>query len=170
MEEPKYKIGEVVYAARFTMVEEWITCPDCGGTKTLKFIMFDGTEHLIDCSGCSLGYDPPTGTICIHTRSPKVDPVQINNIQADGDGFKYNWTPEDQLFANRERAFAKAVEIAAEEDLKDSDRINNKEKPARTWSWHVHYYRKQIRDAKKRIEFAEARLNVALNKSKAKEA
>ena len=48
----------------------------------------------------------------------------------------------------------------------ENQKIFHKEKKNKSWNWHVAYYRKQIRDAKKQIERAEEKLNVAKVKAK----
>jgi hypothetical protein len=45
-------------------------------------------------------------------------------------------------------------------------RVLNKEKDTRTWAWNASYHRREIADAKKRIEYHAAKLAVASLKSK----
>ena len=39
--------------------------------------------------------------------------------------------------------------------------MKRKEKDTKTWAWNVHYHRKEIREAQKRIEYHTSKLNVA---------
>ncbi len=170
---PKFKIGDSLYCASFEMERIYVVCPDCGGTKTLRCILFDGTEYTIDCRGCASGYMPPTGRVVIHERKPKVDLGIIFGIEInDGTeepieyriklGGSYARTlKENELFETKEAAYDRALELAKEYTLEEQERINKKEKDHRSWAWHVHYHRRQIRDAEKTIARATDQLNAA---------
>ena len=71
----------------------------------------------------------------------------------------------DLEFETKEEAEVKALELAMEWNKEELERINRKEKNNRTWSWHVHYYRKMIRDKEKEITRAKEKLNVAQSKT-----
>ena len=54
----KYKIGDHVWRAGFGSTDNYVTCPDCAGTKRLRVIMGDESVVSIACAGL-LG--PTTG-------------------------------------------------------------------------------------------------------------
>lgn len=167
----KYEIGDALFCATFESQKDYITCPDCGGTRTLKVILWDGTEYIINCAGCAAGYEPPRGWIRTYKRTPKVAIVTISGIEIKRDGLtEYRASlsenscrilNEDELFADKAEAEVRAAELVKELEQKERDDIEKKEKPTRTWSWHVYYHRKQIRDAEKTIACATDKLNAA---------
>lgn len=177
MKEPKFKIGDTLYIATFNSTDNYIICPDCGGTKTLRVILWDGTEYIIDCQGCSAGYDPPIGYIRTYKRIPKVEVVTLSGMEINQNSpieYRVRWSSycyrtlkEDELFVLKEDAEAKAVVTAKELEEKELAEIEQKEKPTRSWAWHVHYHRKQIRDAEETIARATDQLNVAKRHIKA---
>ena len=171
MDIPKYKIGDSLYLATFNSESDYIICPECGGTKILRVILWDGTEHTIDCQGCSSGYNPPTGYVRVYKRIPKVEIIVISGMEINlGEPIEYRVSlsscstrilKEDELFLSKEGAEIKAVELVKEIEAQDKARIEQKEKPTRSWAWHVHYYRGQIRDAEATINRATDKLNAA---------
>ncbi len=171
MNNPKYNIGDSLYCASFDSMDNYIVCPECGGTKILKVILWDGTEYIIDCRGCAGGYDPPTGYIKTYKRTPKVEIVTISGMEINRNkpveyriqlsSCNYQILKEDELFVLKEDAEARAVVKAKEFEERELSEIEQKEKPTRSWAWHVHYHRKQIRDAEKTIARATDQLNAA---------
>jgi len=68
---------------------------------------------------------------------------------------------DTEIFPSEEGARAKAKELAEQWNKEELARIHRKEKNNHTWAWHVHYYRQQIRNAKKTIEYAKKQLDAA---------
>jgi len=169
-DKPRFNIGDHVWRATFESVERWVSCPDCGGTKTLAVELFDGTRYTIDCVGCAPGLVEPRGVVCIHDRvaSPKLD--RIVGVRIEASKIEYSLATsycvvECDLFKSEADAQKRAAELAAEHDEHERRRALVKHNENRNWAWHVHYYRRQIKDAQKTIEHATARLHVALEKA-----
>lgn len=168
---PQFNIGDVVYAAVLEGKEESIPCPDCFGTKCLRVILGDGTEHTIDCAGCSPGgYDRPSGLIRISRYSARAKRITISGMDISETGCEYRSGCDNyqaaNLFHDEAGAVARAAVLAKDREAQQLDELRRKEKPARTWAWHVHYHRRLIRDAKETIARSEAKLAVAREKSK----
>ena len=171
-----YSIGDKVwYAGRESKIER-VTCPECFGKKYLTVILGDDSKVTIDCAGCAAGYDPPKGYVEYYKQFFNVSEITIDGVEMDrqkvqykfgGSLCSYHIADGEDVFSSKEAAEARAKELAEEHNKQELERIHRKEKNNRTWSWHVHYYRKMIRNAKKEIERAEQKLDAA--KAKVKE-
>ena len=168
----KFDIGDDVWRATFDASESFITCPDCGGTKHIRCILFDGSEVTIDCRGCQSGYDSPTGRVRVYDRAANAKSCTITGVSIDEgrDGLVIEYVAkgeytyhvkEEFLFATKAEAMAKAEMMAADESAIEKVRIRKKEKDTSTWAWNVHYYRSKIRQAEKDIFYYTAKLNAA---------
>lgn len=73
---------------------------------------------------------------------------------------------EDDLFDNKDDALDKAEREAARILQEDLDRVRQKTKPTKSWSWHVHYHRKCLREAEKNMAYHSTALNHAKTLSK----
>jgi len=159
------------------MTDKWVTCPDCFGTKTLSVILGDGTEMVIDCAGCAPGLNEPRGVIKSYDYEPIVESKTVTGLSIDGEEIEYHFhlagscytvAKSEDIFASKGEAEERAEVLFEECRRNQENSLQRKEKPTRDWAWHVHYYRQQIRRAKQDIERAEAKLNVAIQKSERK--
>ena len=89
--------------------------------------------------------------------------IEPTSIRYGFDSFTggYHIGSEKDLLLTKEQAEIRAKELAEEWNKEQLARIHQKEKNNRTWSWHVHYHRSQIRDAEKTIKRSTAKLNAA---------
>lgn len=172
---PKYEIGSNVWWSTFQSEPDTIVCPDCGGTAQITCILWDGTELSIECEGCKRGYGRANGRINIHNRRANARLVVIEGMEISRGDVTYYVdgsyrVEESRLFdtesAALEAATAEAIEYAIEYDRVERDRINHKEKPTKSWSWHVHYHRREIKRMQESIEYHTSCLNVAKVKAK----
>jgi len=172
-----YNIGDKPWYAGNENTQKTMTCPECLGKKYLTVILGDGTQVTIDCAGCSLGYDPPRGYVTYHEYGPSVHQATICKVEISSEGVKYGIDGNSHsyhiaepinLFDTKEEAEVRAQELADEHNQEEHVKINQKDygNRHRTWSWHVHYYRQQIRRAKDEIEYAEAKLDAAKSHTK----
>lgn len=110
-------IGQAVWLAQFESTEKHVTCADCGGTKHLRVILFDGTSHTIECEGCTRGWRGPVGYNTVHHREAVAVPARITGVELDGDGITYKtdrqwYVAEANVFATEAEALARAAEKA----------------------------------------------------------
>jgi hypothetical protein len=165
-----FNIGDEVFHAHCEMRDKWITCPDCFGTKTLKVILGDGTELVIPCAGCGPGYEPPRGVVKTYERSPGVEVFTISGIEITRERIKYHASSRilnsENVFATKEEAQARSLELAALYEKEEAARLQRKERDTHSWAWHVHYHRSKIRNAKKEIELSEEKLGIAQIRAK----
>jgi len=158
-------IGDKVWVASRKSTQESIECPECFGKKYLTVILGDDSKVTIDCAGCSVGYDPSKGYILYHKLVHDVFFVAIVRVEITPGRVKYYFDDyiagDDIVFDTKEEARVKAKLLAEEWNKAELEKVHRKEKNNRTWSWHVHYYRKKIRDAEKDIECSQRTLNAA---------
>jgi len=167
----RYQIGQQVWWASFESSEDHVVCPDCNGMKYIRVLLYDDTMLTIKCEGCSPGYEPATGYVRVYTRKPRAVLTTITRLEIQ-DG-KVEWgiagsyrVDDDELFDTEEDALAAATLKTERADREERERVNHKEKPTRSWSWHVHYYRREIRRAEADIVRYTAALNVARVKAR----
>jgi len=166
-----YNIGDRVWYAGRESKKERITCPECFGKKYLTVILGDDSRVTIDCAGCAAGYDPPRGYVEYWKQTFDVYRIIIDGVKINRNHveylYNYHRIAEDtEIFSSEEKAESRAKELAEEYNKQELQRIHRKEKNNRTWAWHVHYYRKMIRDAQKEIERAQEKLDAAKQKAK----
>jgi hypothetical protein len=167
-------MGDRVWYAGRKGIQERVTCPECFGKRCLTVILGDDSKVTIDCAGCAAGYKPPKGYVLHYKQIVDVSQITIDGVEINPKEVRYkfdNYRMADgtDVFSSKEAAEIRAKELAEEYNKQEHERIHRKEKNNRTWSWHVHYYRKMIRDAKKTIERAEERLGIARTKQSQKE-
>lgn len=173
-----YNINDKVWHANRKSTEERATCPECFGKRYLTVILGDGSQVTIDCAGCASGYDPPQGYVTYHKQGVDVRLVTICKVTIyseyaeygfDGTESCHHVAKDTDLFSTKKEAEVRARELAKEWNREQLAKIHRKEKNHRDWSWHVHYHRKQIRNAEKTIEYAKAKLDAAKAHTKEKE-
>lgn len=175
-----YPIGTKVYCSTFDAREQRSICPECCGERRLKVTMGDDTEHWIPCEGCRVGGigGVSTGQISYYAHIARVTSGTViecrvsekeieYTIDCHIDGYRRIFK-ESNVFVTDALASLRAQELAEAHSKAEEASLYKKVYPnqSRSWSWHVHYYRRQIREAKKTIERAEKMLAVARIKAK----
>lgn len=171
MNKPKFNIGDTVYSASCRWGVTYITCPDCGGEGRLRVIFHDGEEVSIGCQNCARGYEPPTGRMQIYDYIPEaieriITGMEISDSKSTSYKAENYILEEENLFQTQADAMGKAKELQAELEKQQQEKINNKEKPTRTWAWNASYHRREIKRQEKSIEYHKASLAVANLKNK----
>lgn len=173
-----YNIGDKVWHASRESTQERVICPECFGKKYLTVILGDDSRVTIDCAGCASGYDPPRGYVTYYKQFVNVSQVVINKVEVTRDYVEYGSSKgecnyrigrDTDFFSTKKEAEIRATELAEKWNKEELEKIHRKEKNNRTWSWHVHYYRSQIRGAKKTIERAKEKLDAAKLHTKEKQ-
>ena len=172
MSKPKFNFGDYVYHASVENNTEWVPCPDCNGDGYVTLV-YQGETLTIDCEGCKRGYMGSTGQRERYVYAPAIHEGSVNGVEKDSSepfGFEYRidasnggrWCLKEQdTFATKEEAEARAAVLKAEFDERETNRILTKTKPDKSWAWHVSYYKRKIADAQKQIEYATMQLNAA---------
>jgi len=165
-----YNIGDRVWYAGRESIQERVMCPECFGKKYLTVILGDDSQVTIDCAGCGSGYEPPKGYVTYWKQNVEVKLVTIDRVEINPTYVEYVFdrvgcsghiAKDTDIFSTKEEAEVRAKELAEEWNKERLAKIHRKEKNNKTWSWHVHYYRRQIRDAKETIDYATQQLDAA---------
>lgn len=167
----KFSIGQRLWLASFDAVTNHVVCPDCGGTGRVRVIHHDETMLSIECAGCQSGYDKPSGYVKVYDRKGKATEVIVTGIEMEKGQPRYRtdksyFVEDADLFETEADCIARAQEKAAEYDAEERAKVAAKEKPTRTWSWNAHYHRREIKEAKRRLEYHTSKLAVASIKAK----
>lgn len=171
----RFNIGDTVYWATYQRREEWIPCPDCGGTRRVRVILHDNDEHSIDCATCSRGYEPPTGKIVTYEYSKSVSKGNIMGVDMAAGRTDWRVSPhyivkDAEVFTTKEEALDRAEVLAVEANEEEQRRLALKEKPTRSWAWNASYHRREIKECERRLAYHESKLSVAAVKVKAGDA
>lgn len=130
----KWAVGDVVYAASTDRKTEKLPCPDCKGSRKWKAVSPAGAEHEFNCPRCSTSYMSNNDLrLAYNVATPRVRKLTIGSIEyrsvgigggppetrymcketGIGSGSVYG---DDDLFATEERALARAVTLAHQQD------------------------------------------------------
>ena len=170
MSPPLFAIGQDIWFASFhPHRSQRVVCEDCGGTKSLTVIVFDGTEYAIPCQGCASGYEAPTGYILVYEPTATAEGMKITGMRINQAGVEYeadsssrSYTLSDQdCFATREEALARAQQKADVFAAEELGRMKQKFKQHRRWAWHVTYHRRQIKEHQRQLALHEQSLHYA---------
>lgn len=175
-----FSIGDVVYLARYGYKEKTVTCPHCKGSKALTVIFGDGEKATVDCGLCNLGYEPPRGYLTEGEYGASVESIVIDGVEQSRHGqelevrYKYNQTggccnicESGDVFTTKENALKRGEQLSEKAANEEKERMeHNKEQAQRSWAWNASYHRKQIKEAKRQLEYHTAKLNVAIVKAK----
>ena len=171
-----FSIGAKVFKANYARHERWITCPDCLGSKTVKMILGDGTEVIIECGGCDPGgYQGSTGRIKQYDWAVNVKEMTVTGVcmkadsvsyELNGDGTSYYSTTDKDTFATPEEAHAYGDIARLEHEADENKRLLAKTKDERSWKWNATYHRRCIADHERQLAYHRAKVQVCAAKAK----
>jgi hypothetical protein len=156
-----FNIDDRVWLATFNRKPKCVSCPDCGGTKTLRVTLFDGQSFDIACQGCARGYEPPSGQVQLIEWAASAERKTIVGVQVRKDqppSYHFDGGQFDDrgyTFATEAEAIAKAEELRQEHEDDENRRILAKTKDHRSWAWHVHYHRNCAKSHREKAEYHE---------------
>ena len=165
----------MVWCGEWKAYEKWEKCPDCGETRTLKVTLFDDTEYIIPCESCKYGYEEPYGSVrhyAYHAVARELivqgmelgcfsDEKDIWQYKLGLEGSCYRQVPEHELFLDEQTALNFAQARGRELEIKEAARVLMKDKPAKSWAWHVAYHRRAIKEAERNLIYHTEKLNAA---------
>lgn len=161
-----FSVGEPVWWAHCGQREVVHPCPVCFGKLRVTVILGNDEAISTPCDYCGKGYDGPQGIEREYEWVASPELVTVCGVSTEQDGSKtvaryksagYILDQED-VFSTREEAVARCVERAAEHKAdEDKRRTHMKEHSHKSFSWHVGYHRRQIKEAKRQLEWHEAR-------------
>lgn len=172
----RFEVGQQIWIGEFSpLAPDYETCPDCGGTGSLRVTFHDDTQVSIECRNCAAGYDPPTGKIIVYRHQGGARLATVCGFEnahgatrwhVDGSDCSYRLIDDDQAFEAEADALAWAKAREGKYEEEQRGKIFSKEKDTRTWAWNASYHRNIIKRAQKDIEYHTAKLNAAKIKAK----
>ena len=174
--ETKFKIGDVVWQARYGVTESKVPCPVCYGKRVVKIILGNDDVVETECGYCSCGYEGPRGFITEHRTEPTAQFRSIDGVEifesSNGATVRYRdggyVFDEEDLFATKEEAMVQAEILAAEHAEKEATRAEYiKKDKLKTFSWNAGYHMREAKRNRKDAEYHERK--AVLCKARAKE-
>ena len=171
-----FKIGETVFKSRYERREKWVTCPDCFGSKTVKVVLGDGTEVIIECGGCYPGgFESSLGRIRQYDYETVVKEHRVTGVNMRAEGVSYEldneggsyWTGTDKdVFGTIEEARAEGDRQRLEHEAEENRRWMAKTKDHKSWAWNATYHRRCAEKARKDMEYHQGKAKVCAAKAK----
>ena len=159
MTKPLYEIGQIVWVAKTTRKSERVLCPVCFGKKVVILELGDGSRIKIDCDNCTQGFNPPTGYVDGDwSWEPNVEgPYTIVSTRVETEEDETDilyWTRtsehskvgfnEDKVALTYDTAYALAQTMAVDQQEGElKTKREKKEKPHKSYSWHVGHHLRQ---------------------------
>lgn len=170
--ETKFDLHDMVYIGTYERTEEYIDCPDCAGSGSLTVILGSGEQHQLNCNLCNDRHYHVAGKIkqarykarCVagFVKGIEIDSVGVVKYRISTDqGHNFYSKEKDGIFYSQEAALGEAKRMEEVANADELARDVQKLKSNRKWSWHVSYYRAQIRDANRTIDHAQHKLGIA---------
>jgi hypothetical protein len=164
-----FAIGEQIWWAGDGFRQEWVTCPECAGTRVIEMIQGNGERVALDCECCRSGYEPSRGVVVRTRYEFKPVPFTPQRWRCDGDEFGFSESPPDaahytivyakDLFKDRDECLKRCAEKNAEHAAEDERRfMANLSSKRRSMAFSAHYWRGQVEKLRKELAMAEARL------------
>lgn len=82
MIQPKYGVGQKVYAVHVSWLPEKVMCPDCLGKREWSVTLPSGETFQHPCNTCRSGWEV-TGLVTNYADRAKIDMLTIGSIQVD---------------------------------------------------------------------------------------
>lgn len=175
----RFNIGDKVWTVGTEHYAKRIPCPDCQGQKAVTVILGDGSQVSVDC-GCGHGYDGPRGYVEYSAMRQAAKQRTVTGMEIDGakveykldghSGGGYYRLEEKNLFATKEEAEARLVELLKDEEDAELRKLNwQKEDNRKTWAWNVNYHRRCLKEAQRNLDYHSRQLAVAKTHAKAPE-
>lgn len=171
MIKPKYNLGEEVWWAETRGVDRSITCPDCLGSGQLTVTFADGEQVSIECGLCARGFQPATGRVSYFEFTEQVRRDTIAGVELGKNEVLYKMASgysliEEEVFSTEPEAQARAVILAETRTAEALQKAQRKHKDTRSWAWNASYHRRELKEAKRRVDFHTAQLNMCNLKAK----
>lgn len=175
-----FALGVQCWTVRQRNYPEWVTCPECVGTKFLTLTLGNGAQHQVACGNCAPGYDAPRGVVktCEYQNYAETfTPVRVTDLRGDEVMYTdapegasaYSCTSSTRMFATQAEAEAAAAKMNEEHAAAMQKQIlTNLMHKRRDLAWSVSYWRQKVAGLRRDLERAEERLNTSLARPKPK--
>lgn len=161
----EYNIDDTVWIASCGQEEVRKDCPVCYGKRFVTLILGNDDEIKTPCDYCGKGYEGPKGYILEYEWVAEPRRVTIcNKTKREVNGkIEYDFGSYDAYFHEaydtKEEAEAKTLENIKEREESERKNIEwRKSHNHKTYSWHVGYSLKEIKEAKRKLDWHNQRV------------
>lgn len=176
----EFNVGDVVWWARYSRDAIKGPCPVCFGKRKVTLIKGDDEHVEVSCNYCTRGMQGPYGFVEeryewhseVQTVTIEIKEVVEKNGYRDVEYHSQHYVLRagDTCFATQEEALTRVAELAAEQALKDEERIaHHKENDHKSYAWHVGYHQRNAAKARKDAEYHEQKAIAMKSHVKTKE-
>lgn len=168
-----YNIGDTFWYSTWETKGVQDPCPVCAGKKKITIIDGYNEVYTIECEYCRRGFETTGWVVERYERVASVEQVVITGLNIHGndpDNWHYGiraWSDDVhvQRMAYHNRLFATqeiAVEVAASEierlAREEEEKFYKKDKTNKRWSWHLGYYKRELKDAQRKMDYANKKM------------
>lgn len=163
-----FNVGALIWRPSFGTTQVRKPCPVCFGKLRVTVIL--GDDSLVDtpCDYCGKGWEGPKGYELVYESTARADADVVREVRVttdeNGQRAEYRLSSghvTSRVFATKDEALASAEAQQRQHEAEQEERRKaGKEYSAKSYSWHVGYYARKIKDARRDIAYAEARLQV----------
>lgn len=164
-----FAIGQPLWWIGSGYQEEWITCPECAGTRVITMIQGNGEQFAIECAACSLGWEPARGavkrTFYQHKPTPfipkrvDISGGEIHYSEASPDASGYSFAYVKDLFASEVACADRCAELNEERTkAAEEQALAQLASKRKNLAWSVHYWGGQVKALERDLERVRTRL------------
>jgi hypothetical protein len=173
----EYNIDDKVWIASHGQKEVRKDCPVCYGQLFVTLVLGNGDEIRTPCDYCGKGYEGPKGYVLEYeyVAEPRQVTITDKTKAESSDGIKCEYRSYDayfdEVFDTKEEAEAKTLENIKEHEEQERKNIEwRKSHNHKTYSWHVGYSLKEIKEAKRKLDWHNQRVILMGKRSKPEKA
>ncbi len=173
-----FAIDQTVWHVGSGRREEWVPCPDCAGERRHHVRLGNGEEITIWCETCRRAGETPSGRLLVWIGEHKPTEFVCRRVSIEWDGrVRYSEKPRDDessltryvgaedLFDSFEACVVACGRRNRDRKQEEDDRIRRRAASGKETIPHtVHYWRRQIRQHRQNLEYAERELQILKEK------
>jgi hypothetical protein len=159
-----FALGVPVWWVGHGYREEWVTCPECAGTKKITMILGNGDAVELWCGNCAQGYEPASGLVRISTYHHTPERFTPERVRVDGEEISYltdghGIVYASNLFLTEAECLAACEALNAKKNAEDeARRLSITKSKRRDLAWSVSYWRNQVKRLREDLARTEAHL------------
>lgn len=166
-----FAISQQLWAISSGHCEEWVTCPECDGTKILTLVKGTGEIIELSCNFCAPGCEPSRGVVRRIVYDCQPVSFVPKRVEMFGQEFRYSESEPDatayqtyaasDLFEDRELCAVACIARNAERRKNDErQEIANLASKRKNLEHSSHYWTTKLRQLERDVEIVRLRLSV----------
>lgn len=161
----EYNINDAVWIAQSGQEQVRHDCPVCYGKLFVTLILGNDDEIRTPCDYCGKGYEGPKGYVLEYEYVAKPRQVTITDkTKKEYDGkVEFDYRSYDAYFQEaydtKEEAESKTLQNIKEHEEQQRKNIEwRKSHNHKSYSWHVGYSLKEVKEAKRKLDWHNKRV------------